>query len=152
MIYHFRNLFWTEKGALQTCSGSVGSGTDERFVVGCLTQIDGQFDDADSNDLVYRINRRCIYNEQPQTGPGRSNIQGRDPRIASNWTSSYCPWNLTVVFPWQVRQNDRDVTIDAQETLICNEPYCNVFREPHRECYDCVYQTDSGDANQGSES
>ena len=74
----FWNNFETEKGAISTCSGSVGSGTDERFVVGCLTQIDGQFDDADSNDLVYRINRRCIYNEQPQTGPGRSNIQGRD--------------------------------------------------------------------------
>ena len=56
------------------------------------------------------------------------------------------------MFPLKVRQNDRDVTIDAQETLICNEPFCNVFREPHRECYDCVYQTDSGNANQGSES
>ena len=76
----FLNNFETEKGAIPTCSGSVGSGADERFVVGCLTQIDGQFDDADSNDLVYRINRRCIYNEQPQTGPGRSNIQGRDSR------------------------------------------------------------------------
>ena len=59
---------------------------------------------------------------------------------------------ILFVCPRLVRQDDRDVTIDAQETVICNEPYCNVFREPHRECYDCIYLTDTGGADQGSES